>query len=644
MPNQNITSRWKALHQDLSLKDTLRPQIRDSWERSIQFKIDPWMRENPYIVQGAELKKAQDASQYFMEVALPVMKGLYEFVAGTGFVVALCDANLCVLKVIGDAESLSWAEQARFVEGSLWSENLVGTNAGSLAYDLASPVSVNGYEHFCLFSHVSASSSAPIIHDGHIIGLLAMVAPYEKVSNHTLGMVVASVKHIESTLVLERSTRYAQVLIESMSEGVLAVDPNGIITYLNKAGARVLDQHESSCVGRNIYDLLGGYPDNNYFINTVTQGRHIVDETVIINLGHSKIKCNISSNPLNDSDPGGQGTVVLIRESQRMNRLVRNWMGMEAKMTFEDIIGVNDKFQRVIQTARSAAASSSNVLLLGESGTGKDIVAQAMHNASPRCASPFLAINCAAIPRELIASELFGYEEGAFTGAKKGGNIGKFELADQGTIFLDEIGDMPLDLQASLLRVIEEKNVLRLGGSKLIPVNVRIIAATNKDLEAEIGRNRFRRDLYYRLGIIKVTIPPLRQRPEDIVLLTQQLSSQICDRYSKIPVSISPEVLAAFLEYDWPGNVREMQNVLESAIQLAADEKITLDMVQELLASGGGDTEPRPPQGSDIAEVEKMMIIRCLEKYRQNKTKTAQALGISRQTLYRRIQQYELYE
>lgn len=642
MNNSELTRRWKELHTNPDLRVTLRPEIRDSWERSFQHRVDPGMRENPYIYEAAQLKQVQEQSRYFIETALPVMKSLYEFVAGTGFVVTLFDANVCVLKVIGDDESLDWSEQARFREGSLWGENLVGTNGGSLAIDLAEPVSVFGFEHFCLFSHVSATSCAPVIDQGRIIGGLGMVAPFKRVSNHTLGMVVASVKHIESKMVLKRTTRYNQVLMESMSEGVLAVDPNGVITYLNEAGAKILDRSGTPTIGNNIYDVLGNHPDNHHFINIITQGRSVVDETLVLNLGQIRVKCNITCNPINNPDPGGQGTVVILREAHRMNRLVRNWIGMGAKMTFDDIIGANVDFQKTIKTAQSAASSCSNVLLLGESGTGKDVIAQAMHNASPRRNNPFLAINCAALPRELIASELFGYEEGAFTGAKKGGNTGKFELADQGTIFLDETGDMPLDLQASLLRVIEEKNVIRLGGNKLIPVNVRIIAATNKDLESEIKRGRFRRDLFYRLGVIRINIAPLRERLDDIMLLAHHLCSQIGERFNKPNMSLTSEVVEAFLSYDWPGNVREMQNVLEGAIQLATGQEITLDLVQDYFSPNTNPLELSEEQLTDISEIEKQMIKQYLAKFRQNKTKTAEALGMSRQTLYRRLKDYDL--
>lgn len=643
MNNKELTRRWKDLHTNPDLRAELRPEIRDSWERSIHYQVDPGMRENPYIYDAEQLKQAQKHSRYFIETALPVMKSLYEFVAGTGFVVALFDANVCVLKVIGDDESLAWAKQARFVEGSVWEEKLVGTNGGSLAIDLAEPISVFGFEHFCLFSHVSASSCAPVIDQGRIIGGLGMVAPVNRVSNHTLGMVVASVKHIESKMILERTTRYNKVLMESMSEGVLAVDPNGIITYVNEAGAKILGCSGKKSIGGSIYDILANHTDNHQFLNTITQGRPVSDQTFVLNLEQSRVKCNITCNPINDPDLGGQqGTVIILRESHRMNRLVRNWIGMGANMTFDDIIGVNQGFQKTIKTAQSAASSCSNILLLGESGTGKDIIAQAMHNASPRRNNPFIAINCAALPRELIASELFGYEEGAFTGAKKGGNTGKFELADQGTIFLDEIGDMPLDLQASLLRVIEDKSVVRLGGSKLIPVNVRIIAATNKDLESEVNRGRFRRDLFYRLGVIRITIPPLRERPDDIILLAHHLCTKTGERLGKTNMSLTPEVIEAFRNYGWPGNVREMQNVLESVIQLATEQEITLDMVQDYLLPNPEPLELSQEYLTDISEIEKQMIKQYLLKFRQNKTKTAEALGISRQTLYRRLKEYNL--
>jgi transcriptional regulator with PAS, ATPase and Fis domain len=646
MNNAELREKWFQLHKDTELRDKLPPYIKYSWERCYDMGIDPMLDENPYICTEYELEQARSRSQYLLSISEPVMRDLYEFVAGTGFVVALADSDVCVLKVIGDKESLAWANSAHFVEGSMWSESLVGTNAGSLSIDLAKPISVFGYEHFCLFSHVAASSCAPITDQDKICGSLVMVAPHNKVTKHTLGMVVAAAKHIMSTMVLERANQYHKAVMESMSEGVLALDSNGIITYMNDNCGHILEISGRPQVGLNISDVLGTNVDNHYFINKVTQGRIFTDENFkFVTLKKNTVKCNVTCTPLTQPDTSCGGTVVIIKESNRMNRLVQKWIGDGAKITFEDVIGEDAKYQHVLKTAKAAASSMSNVLLLGESGTGKDVLAQSMHNASSRKDYPYVAINCAALPRELIASELFGYDEGAFTGARKGGNVGKFELADEGTIFLDEIGDMPLDLQASLLRVLEEKTVIRLGGSKLIPINVRIIAATNKDLENQIKRNRFRRDLYYRLSVIKITLPPLRERPDDILLLAKKFMEKFCIRFGKPSMILAPDVTDAFLKYQWPGNIRELQNVIEGAIQLTPGNVVTYDIISEYLTETGTETPKYQVEQSQMISTpavdnEEQMLLDNLIKYKHNKSEVAKAMGISRKTLYRRLKEH----
>jgi len=647
MDNAEMRRRWTEMHNKPDLRDRLRPPIKYSWERSFDAGVDPYIRENAYICTEDELNKARQNAQYLLKISEPVMQDLNEFVSGTGFVVALADADCCLLKVIGDQESLSWAKSAHFVEGSLWLEKLVGTNAGCLCMDLAKPVSVFGYEHFCLFSHVSASSSAPIIDNGKICGCLSLAAPFNRVSNHTLGMVVAAAKNIMSTMALVRMNQFQTTVMDSMSEGVLALDANGNITFMNNCCAQIL-QLPSQVSDGNILDLLGPNLENQYFINKVTQGRTFIDENFkLLTRDNSTINCNVTCNPLNNPDIPDGGTVVIIKESQRINRLVKKWIGDGAKLTFDNIVGEDPRLLQVLKTARAAASSASNVVLLGESGTGKDVIAQAMHNASPRRDHPYVAINCAALPRDLIASELFGYDEGAFTGARKGGNVGKFELADQGTIFLDEIADIPLELQASLLRVLEEKAVIRLGGTKLIPVDVRIIAATNKDLLAEIKRHRFRRDLYYRLSVIRITIPPLRDRTADILLLAERFIDKYCRRFNKPDMTLAPDVRAAFQKYNWPGNVRELQNLIEGAIQLAPGRVITYDLVAEYLHDEelGNQlypAEPSEPEGPTVAAMEKQMLLDYLARYQYNKSEVAKAMGISRNTLYRHLHEHGL--
>jgi len=646
MINSEIYKKWKHFHKNFAFRENLRSELKYSWERSYSSGVDPYLRYNPYILTKNEFVQAREASQYLLKISETVISDLYEFVAGTGFVVALADCNKCILKIVGNKESVQWAKDGSFVESSLWSENLVGTNAGALCHDLGKPVSVYGYEHFCLFSHPCASSCAPIIDQDTICGFLAMLASCENVNSHTLGMVVTSANHIISKMALDKLNKYYKMVMESMSEGVLVLDPNGKVTYMNANCSRILKLPNSTSTFRNISTLLDNNVENNYFINKITQGRTIIDENfTLVTHNNEHININITCNSLAYSNKTNVGTVVIINETQRIKHLVGKWVGGGAKFTFDTIIGKDPRFVKVLKTAKAASSSSSNVLLLGESGTGKDVIAQAMHNASSRRNYPYVAINCAALPRDLIASELFGYEEGAFTGARKGGNIGKFELAEQGTIFLDEIGDMPLDLQASLLRVLEEKSIVRLGSNKLIPINVRIIAATNKNLKSEIERNRFRHDLYYRLAVIKLTIPPLRERPHDIILLAEELIELICHRLGKPPMTLSSQALEALMQYEWPGNIRELQNLLEGSIQFAPDSIITYNLVSDYLPNTNIKQEINssppvqhlnPPSFID----EKQTLLDYLSKYKYNKSEVAKAMGISRKTLYKYLNKH----
>ncbi|WP_347488563.1 sigma 54-interacting transcriptional regulator [Desulfoscipio sp. XC116] len=646
MPLYQVKRVWKELHAGPELcKRLLRPEIYDSWKRSYHYNVKHDMQEIAYTSPKHEFRKALENSKYLMETAIPVMERLSEFVKGSGFVVILSDANCVVLKIIGDKESIDWSKRSNVVEGTIWTEEKVGTNSGQLCISLVKPISIYSYEHFCLFAITGASSFAPIVDNGRVIGSIGMAASYEKVSYHTLGMVVAAADHIQSTMMLNRIFKYHQVITDSMSDGVMVVDVNGNITYINKKCSKILGLKLTGTIEANIHNIFGDNPKNKFFINSVTQGRTITDNFLVLYYKKKQINCYITCTPLHSSNPTDMGSVIIIRESERINSIVGKWIGRSAKMTFNNIIGNNLKFQEIINIAKITSQSDSNVLLLGESGTGKDVIAQAIHNESPRKNNPFIAINCAALPRELIASELFGYEDGAFTGAKKGGNVGKFELANQGTLFLDEIGDVPLDLQVSLLRVLEEKSVIRLGGSKLIPVNVRIVAATNKDLEEEISRNIFRRDLYYRLGVIRLIIPPLRERKDDIPLLIEHFLGLICKRFGKPPKRLSPQAMSNLINYAWPGNIRELQNLLESAIQLTLSEEIDCSFIADYLGLKYNQIQLKNNRNSHLkvlSSEEQLMLEDILIKNKYNKSKTAKELGISRQCLYRKLHKYNL--
>ncbi len=321
-----------------------------------------------------------------------------------------------------------------------------------------------------------------------------------------------------------------------------------------------------------------------------------------------------------------------------------------AKYSWETIVGNSTAMQEVKRMAARSAKTSSNVLIIGESGTGKELFAHAIHNDSPNADGPFVKINCAAIPKDLLESELFGYEEGAFTGAKKQGKIGKFELASGGTIFLDEIGDMPLEMQVKILRVLQEKEIERIGGTKTIPVDCRIIAATNKDLKKAVNDHSFREDLYYRLNVINIEVPPLHSRKDDIERLTFKLMDKLSKQLGRFVSNITVEALECFKAYNWPGNIRELENIIERAINLTDGETIEIQHLPHYLIVQKPieiveKTAVKPVITSlkdAVEEVEKSTILNCLKAVQNNKLKAAKLLGISRTSLYEKIEKYNL--
>ncbi|MBF4695665.1 sigma-54 interaction domain-containing protein [Fusibacter ferrireducens] len=317
-----------------------------------------------------------------------------------------------------------------------------------------------------------------------------------------------------------------------------------------------------------------------------------------------------------------------------------------AKYSWDTIIGNSLVMQRVKVMASKSAKTDSNVLIMGESGTGKELFAHAIHNDSKRFDGPFVKINCAAIPKDLLESELFGYEEGAFTGAKKQGKIGKFELANGGTIFLDEIGDMPLDMQVKILRVLQEREIERIGSNKTIPVDCRIIAATNRNLLERIRENEFREDLYYRLNVINIEVPPLRERKEDIELLSLKLMEKLSNSLGHYVSNITVEALECLKAYNWPGNIRELENIIERAINMVDNETIELFHLPQYILVKNQNIYTEIPKIQNlkeaVEEVEKTTISNCLIAVQHNKLKAAKLLGISRTSLYEKIEKYKL--
>ncbi len=327
------------------------------------------------------------------------------------------------------------------------------------------------------------------------------------------------------------------------------------------------------------------------------------------------------------------------RELERQNQELQR--EIESQKRISSIIGRSPEMKRIFDLIRRVAPTKASVLITGESGVGKELIADALHNLSPRADKPFIKVHCAALAESLLESELFGHEKGAFTGAT-GRKRGRFELAHEGTLFLDEIGEINQNVQIKILRVLQERTFERVGGEETLEVDVRVIAATNRDLKAEIEKGTFREDLYYRLNVVNIHVPPLRERKDDIPLLAGAFLREFSEENGKSLEGFDPKVRAAFFAYSWPGNVRELRNCVESAVVLARGSVVSLEDLPPGIREAQEDDTVRIPSGSTLAEAEKILIRETLAAQGGNKSRTAEILGIGRKTLYQKLQEYGL--
>lgn len=430
-------------------------------------------------------------------------------------------------------------------------------------------------------------------------------------------------------------------VVEHVSEGIIAVDKDNLIRTFNPAAAQLLGRKAQDCIGQPVGDAL---PEGR--LSAILSGNQsYTNEIVRVN----GTNCVLNS-VLMTHDDERLGTLVTFQAEQSItnaeNRLRDRLRasGHVARYHFEDIMGESHAVRTAIHQARRFAHVDSNILLMGETGTGKELFAQSIHNESERVTGPFVAVNCAAIPENLMESELFGYEGGAFTGASKTGKAGLFEAAHEGTIFLDEVSEIPLTLQSRLLRVIQEREVRRVGANRVIPINVRIICATNRDLLEMIRQGRFREDLYYRLKVLSVQLPPLRRREGDMELIMQHYLSYYARKFGKGQIVLSPEAAAGITEYSWPGNIREIRNVSEQLAVLCENDVITLEDLTAVLPIGQGGRTPiiLSDSGNEtLGNLQKRQIMEVLARA-QSRKEAAAMLGISKTTLWRKCKELGL--
>lgn len=450
------------------------------------------------------------------------------------------------------------------------------------------------------------------------------------------------------TWALRMAARVRETTMEAISDGVLAVSTSGRIRSANTRACGLLGQSRQEVEGAT----LGGLPGLGKIFADL---RGLLDlDGQVVRLPGGEVVLAVRA--VRDDEGVQAGFVMTCTGMRRAQRTAQRILGARARYRFEDILGVAPEFLEQVRLAEAAARSDSGVLITGESGTGKEVMAQAIHNGSRLREGPFVGINCAAIPRDLLESELFGHEEGAFTGARRGGQPGKFELAEGGTILLDEIGDMPLEMQAKLLRVLQERRFQRVGGAREYLLRARIIATTNQDLERLAAEQRFRSDLLFRLQVIHLQLPPLRHRKEDIPVFVQHFLQRSAARLEKQVRRVAPHVMEAFVGYAWPGNVRELEYVVESEVNLVAPDEEELERMPSVLQpsrrrrretlvgirrESSGDL--RTPSGSmNLHDVERDVLVAALREHRGSVPAVAKSLGVSRGTVYNKVKRYDL--
>lgn len=661
--NNLVEKKWmyyiKENHSMPQVDSDMRSFIYDSWKRSKAFNISP-LKVKDKLLSPEEIVYTQKENQTLMRVAHSYIQHLYSFIKGTNFVLALADAKGFVIDLVGDDTMIQTrTKQSGLRIGCCRSEEYAGTNGIGTCLTLGKPLQIWGCEHYISPHHGYVCSAAPIRDpNGKIIGCLDVVGPIGLPHNHTLAMVSASADGIEKEMKMieayERiatSNRQLVSTIQAIDNGVILLDKEGNISQYNERACQIFRLPKNGLSNANLTDVIDTKRSS---FNPLKAAANIQNrEIYFTNHNNEQISLMLSLSVIKDKYNKKIGTVLVFSELGNFHKLVNRLSGFNATYTFDSIQGRSPEIRAVKKMAQTSATSHSNVLILGESGTGKELIAQAIHNASSRCNGPFIAINCGSLPKALIESELFGYESGSFTGANKEGQPGKFELADGGTIFLDEIGDMPLELQASLLRVLQSKEVVRIGGKKATKIDVRIMAATNIDLQDSVKKKKFRADLYYRLNVLYIHIPPLKERRSDIILLANHFLRTVSQTMGKNVKEIDPQAKKCLAEYSWPGNIRELENVIERAVNLASSPFITCSELPADIVNPAAhlettyETQAVDDTTADILNTKDAtssirILTSALEAERGNVSRAAERLGISKRTLYRRINTHQI--
>ncbi|MGV3287275.1 sigma-54-dependent Fis family transcriptional regulator [Bacillus wiedmannii] len=589
-------------------------RISESWHRCKQANVNPHMNKGQKILSSNVFQDQKKKSEIFLDIAIPQLQNMRKTIDELQMMALLIDPDGYVLSLSGNQQTLKRAKHINFIEGVKWTEAAVGTNAIGTALQIEEAIMISGTEHYSVASHSWSCAAAPIHNDdGKLIGVLDFSCPIEFSHPYMLGMVTSIAHAIER----ECSIRVHQNELHLIHRFLDVIDSDEQVVICNHrdvivSASKKVREHVSNWSRMKLEDLMQHGLKPKLEVPVYSNDRMI-------------------------------GKCIYVQENKQGN--VFSTSPFINGITFPGVIGTSNAFQHTLEEIKLVSPTDASVYVCGETGVGKEYVARAIHENSPRKNGPFIAVNCGSLPKELMESELFGYAEGAFTGARRQGYKGKFEQADGGTIFLDEIGEVPPEMQVALLRVLQERTVTPIGSSKEVPVNIRIITATHKDLLRLVEEGKFRQDLYYRLHVYPLYVPSLIERKEDIPYFIQDF----CER-KNWNVVLPKSICNQFSQHKWPGNIRELLNVLERIYILSQGREICEKQISFLLQTMMGNQHQLALQAENKTEhtlnfrekIQRDSMIEALEKTNGNVSLAAKLLDVPRSTFYKRMQKYKL--
>ena len=601
----------------------VKPELPEGWRKSLTARAAGCGSEDALPPSG--LNTVLEANHEVLQAAVPILKEYEECFMRERGLLALLSPDGVLLHGTGDA---ALAESAGFRPGTV----LPGTVRPEAVSEKGRGEDASA-RWGCWLEPLRGGKR-------RIMGFLALLLPRAACHAATPALLHAIAANINNQHHVHDLLSDQSAVLELLTDGVVILDRRGGIKAANAHARRMLDipGEENTSLGPISDFVRDGAP----FMQILGQKRTVMDEEATLRVGNAQKRYILSASFI----PEDKGVVCTLAETARMQKFAVRTAGSKAIYRFSDILGESDVIVNAVQLARVAAQSDITTLLLGESGTGKELFAHAIHNGSARKSGPFVVVNCGALPRDLVQSELFGYEAGAFTGAAKNGKPGKFELADGGTIFLDEIGEMPMEAQTNLLRLIQNKEVARVGGTTTKSVDVRIVAATNRNLSEAVARGTFRSDLFYRLSVLVINIPALRSRSSDIAALAAHFLRKYASALNRPITGFAPEALQALRHYSWPGNIRELENIIERAVNVAKSSLIAasdlpdfLSLRQEIQREDQSSPEDAYT-GDNLYMQECRAIINTLSRCNGNIRLAAQELGIARSALYGKLTRF----